>query len=518
MLDPFNDDRADELVDQLLRQKTLAPAKAVLKKAADRARKSWLDEGALCRSALAAAATVALARGWPDKSPVPDRLTDWLARTNPQADDALAALAAEVVEKLRVNSILQDITADVRDRSFKPGCADLIKRLKKPAQALSQPQPAKPQPSALSPAAARKILERQRCRFSQYEGRLTFIPSDDKAITEENLSVLACVTDLGQANLGSDTSPLTAAGLTRLVGLKKLQALGLRHIANDEMLAVAARMTQLRDLSLYHAAHVTDRSLRLLVGLTQLEELEIGRTSCDGSGLAHVPAARLKTLDLTGIVVSSQAAKAIRRFSNLVHLQMPFSTPAAGFFRELAGLKRLAELNLVGAKGIDDRALADLSSLGAVRELNLYNVHGFTDRGLAHLARLRKLESLDLRSTDVTGEGLTGIAGLPKLLELNLQASKCNDAGLAALAANKSLKELNLSCCNVTTAGVSHLPKMKSVRVLNLYGTRLSNEAASHLSKMTWLKELDVRNAGIPTKTQAAIRRALKKTEVECDR
>jgi hypothetical protein len=274
MLDPFDNDRATTLVKQLAAQKTLAPVKKVLQQAAARARKSWLDDLRLCQSALAAAATVAIARGWPDKSPTPDTLTNWLAKATPKADDELAALAAEVAQKLRTNSMLQEIASDARDRSFKPGCADLVKRLAKPASARGIPRPAaKPATPSMSPAAARTFLEKQRARFSTDEGRLTFIPSDSKILTDENLAVLGCVSDLGQANLGDKSSPFTPSGLAQLAGLKKLQAIGLRHIATDEMLAVVAGMRGLRSLSLYHAAKVNDESLRHISGLVQLEEL-----------------------------------------------------------------------------------------------------------------------------------------------------------------------------------------------------------------------------------------------------
>jgi hypothetical protein len=62
------------------------------------------------------------------------------------------------------------------------------------------------------------------------------------------------------------------------------------------------------------------------------------------------------------------------------------------------------------------------------------------------------------------------------------------------------------------------LATVKSLCELDLFGTKLSDEVAPHLAKMTWLAELDLRNAGISPKTQGAIRRALKKTEVEYDR
>jgi hypothetical protein len=289
---------------------------------------------------------------------------------------ALAALAAEVVEKLRVNSILQDIAADVRDRSFKPECADLIKRLKKPSQGISQPRTAKTEPAALSPAVARKLLEKQRGRFARYDGLLTFITDDESILTESNLAVLAAVADLGRANLGSKESPLTAAGLAHLARLKKLRALGLRHVANDEMLAIVGRIAALRELSLYHAAKVNDRSLRHLAGLTQLEALEIGRTACDGSGLAHLPAAKLKSLELTELKLSPKGAKAIGRFTRLESLRMPFATVPKGFFHELAGLKRLRELNLYRAKLPEDAA--------------------------QHLLKMTWLKALDVRDTGIS--------------------------------------------------------------------------------------------------------------------
>ncbi len=520
MLAPFDSSHAATLVAELAAQRTLAPAKKVLQKAAAQARKSWLDNTRLCESALAAAATVALARGWPGKSPTPEPLDQWLAKAQPKADDELAALAAEVVEKLRTNSMLQDIAGDVGDRSFKPGCAELVKRLSKPAQAPRSAPPAKgmEKAEALSPAAARKLLEKRGGRFEKYDGRLTFIVNDESALTDENLAILGQVSDLGQANLGDKKSRFSAAGLAHLAGLKKLQALGLRHIATEEMLAAVAEMSGLRSLSLYHAAKVTDASLRRLAKLTQLEELEIGHTACDGRGLAHVPPGKLKVLELTELKISAQGAQALARCTKLSELRLPFSTVPKGFFKQLAGLKQLSTINVVSARGIDDAALADLGKLVSLRELNLYGVQGFTSAGLARLGGLKNLESLDLRSTRAEEAGLAEIAALPKLREFDLEGSKLSDAGLATLAKSKSLRTLGVKKCPVTTAGVASLATVKSLRELNLFGTKLSDDVAPHLSKMTWLAELDLRNAGISPKVQGAIRRALKKTESEYDR
>jgi hypothetical protein len=520
MLDPFDSSHAAKLVAELAAQKSLAPAKKVLQKAAAQARKSWLDSGPLCHSALAAAAAVATARGWPGKSPTPEMLDEWLAKVQPKADDDLAALAAEVVEKLRTNSILQDIAGDVGDRSFKPGCADLVKRLQKPAKALGSPPVAKGrQPAeALSPAAARKLLEKRGARFEKYDGRLTFIARDESVLTDENLAILGQVSDLGQANLGDKKSRFSAAGLAHLAGLKKLESLGLRHIATDEMLAVVSEMHGLRSLSIYYATKITDASLRRLAKLTQLEELEIGRTACDGRGLAHVAPGKLKFLELTELKISPEGAKAIARCTKLSELRIPFSTVPKGFFKALAGLKQLNTINVVSARGIDDAALADLGKLVSLRELNLYGVQDFASGALAKLSGLKNLETLDLRSTRVEEAGLAEIAALPKLRELDLEGSKLNDAGLASLAKSKSLRTLSVKQCPVTAAGVASLATVKSLRELNLFGTNLSDDAAPHLAKMVWLTELDLRNAGISPKAQAAIRRALKKTEVEYDR
>jgi hypothetical protein len=518
MLDPFNDDRADALIKQLAAQQTLAPAKKVLERAAARAKKSWLDELALCKSALAAAATVAIARGWPDNSPVPDRLTNWLAATAPPADDKLAALAAEVVEKLRTNSILQDIAEDVRLRSFKPDCADLVKRLKKPARSGGPPKAAaaKKRAAAMSAAAARKHLEKQRCRFSTYERLLTFNAYDETIVTDANLAVLGCVADLGRANLGASKSPFTAAGLAHLAGLAKLKALGLRHVANDDMLAAISGMTSLRELSLYHAANVTDDSLRHLSSFKQLEALDIGRTQCDGSGLAHVPV-KLKSLDLTGLALSDQGAKAIGRFTALEELRLSFARLPKGLFRGLAGLKRLARLDAVSAQGIDDRALVDLAQLGSLQELNLYSVQGFSGAGLASLGRLKKLVRLDLRSTAAADKGFDQIAALPKLRELDLEHSQASDAGLAALVRSKSIRTLNLKKTKVTVAGVAHLAGMKSMRELDLSFTKLADAAAEHLVKMKWLDELNLLCAGLSPQTQRSIGKALKGVDVTLD-
>ena len=56
-----------------------------------------------------------------------------------------------------------------------------------------------------------------------------------------------------------------------------------------------------------------------------------------------------------------------------------------------------------------------------------------SDAGLAHLHGMAKLQTLDLRKTEVTDAGLTHLKSLTQLLSLELAGARVTDAGVAQL-------------------------------------------------------------------------------------
>jgi internalin A len=97
----------------------------------------------------------------------------------------------------------------------------------------------------------------------------------------------------------------------------------------------------------------------------------------------------------------------------------------------LRGLNELTTLYL-GRTPVTDAGLAHLGGLTNLRELKLDSTE-VSDAGLAHLSRLSKLTNLDLRNTQVTDAGLAHIRGLTSLSRLELEGSQVTDAGIKEL-------------------------------------------------------------------------------------
>ena len=178
--------------------------------------------------------------------------------------------------------MLQEIVDDGGWPGWKRGCTDLVKRLGQAAKTPAQPAPAKAA-ADMSPAAARKALEKKRGQFETEDGRLCFRCFRENALTDADLAMLACAGDL---------------------------------------LRVVGRMPHLRSLDLYYAERVSDAGLRHLGSLKSLESLNIGYVKSDGSALTSLAAAKLKRLEARGLKLSQAGAKAIGSLASLEELDL----------------------------------------------------------------------------------------------------------------------------------------------------------------------------------------------------
>lgn len=313
MFNPFDDDEAAKFVRKLTSGKSITPISSTLGKALRKAEKSWLDGLPLCNQALAAATIVAAARGQAGTIPVPDEVTAWISKQQYQPDEVRAEEAADVVDLVRTNSALQEIADDTGWRAWKQGCSQLAKRLRKPVKKVSQPVAKSKPTSKLSPASARKALQKKRGEFESVKGGVRFTNWAEKALGDEDLELLTLIPNVrevaleGQAftadglkHLGSlaeleslDLRKMTieSASLESLLALKSLRTLRLRNCAMDDHLKVISRLKNLRELDLFNSKHVTDKALGSLKTMQQLKELNLLRTNVSpkvGGKLAEV--------------------------------------------------------------------------------------------------------------------------------------------------------------------------------------------------------------------------------------
>jgi hypothetical protein len=99
----------------------------------------------------------------------------------------------------------------------------------------------------------------------------------------------------------------------------------------------------------------------------------------------------------------------------------------------------------LGARHVDDQALAPLADLPSLRWLEL-SLSQVGDAGMSQVARLSRLERLGLENTRVTDQGLAALRRLRRLECLYLDSTAVTPAGLAALRAA-------LPGCRVETGG-----------------------------------------------------------------
>jgi hypothetical protein len=155
-------------------------------------------------------------------------------------------------------------------------------------------------------------------------------------------------------------TPLTDVALKELVGLKRLQTLGLGGPHGPQRwgaeLKELAKLKALQTLML-RCNRVTDEGLKELAGLKTLQALDLYHTGVTDTGL-----------------------------------------------KELAGLKNLQRLDLRDTS-VTVAALKELADLKSLQALNLRNTQ-VTDASLKGLAGLKKLQTLDLGRTKVTAAGL----------------------------------------------------------------------------------------------------------------
>lgn len=138
---------------------------------------------------------------------------------------------------------------------------------------------------------------------------------------------------------------------------------------------------------------------------------------------------------------------------------------------EVKTLKRL-DLSLTY---VSDRGVERVKRLEQLEDLNLYAAEFITDAALAFLRGHRRLETLNLRGTDVTDTSLAYIAALPSLKALDISFTQITDVGLEHLAPLARLEDLNLGGNKISGVGLHVLKLLPNLKRLSFYGIQRRN-------------------------------------------
>ena len=205
----------------------------------------------------------------------------------------------------------------------------------------------------------------------------------------------------------------------------------------------------LKRLTLYGKCRgLTDETLPLLAGLTELEELSTDGIQVTDAGLK--PLGELKSL----------------RSAAFFHISFGGPKFSGAGFVHLAELPKLRRLTVAGSP-FNDEGLAAMSKLPALEEFRTWHTWQ-TPAGNAEIASLKKLKTLYLgqrlrrydggsNALTVTDEALAPLAAMTGLESLTLDEARLTYAGLARFAELPHLKKLTLQRCDIPTGDLEKL-------------------------------------------------------------
>ena len=194
-----------------------------------------------------------------------------------------------------------------------------------------------------------------------------------------------------------------------------------------------------------------------------------------------------------GTRITDIGLEALQNAKRLSVISLTGSAVSAKGIMSLARLPKLTELNLSGARTVDDAAMTALKSSPGLVSLGLDNT-SITDAGLAEIVSIRSLKSLSVNGTSITAQGLAMLVkSMPDLEVLHLSDTAVSDAGVQSLVECSHLTHLELRNCDLTDAAIESLASMQSLRVLDLAGNGdLTDAAILKLGTLPNLTSLDV--------------------------
>ena len=332
---------------------------------------------------------------------------------------------------------------------------------------------------------------------------------------------------------GQDRGQITAAGLARLTGLRRLRVLHLLGVPTDPaMVALLSRWTTLEDVELRDLGHpqgtLPGSCLAHLARLPGLRKVIITTlASCRAADVE--PLTRLAHLEQLGLTRSAPSDAGVARFGSLPTLQvlsLPQTELTEPTLAELARIPGLGSLDFDGSRlpagGL--RALAGLTRLtylnvavdGLAGQPNAHHlIHRvrprFGDDDLDALERV-PLRDLMLMGMDATDAGVGRLLRSHSFVGLTLGGRGITDASIPLLVQQTGLRGLVLADTSITDAGLAQLKAIGGLRTLSLVdNARLTDTGVSGLAAFPALSYLTIRQPAVRSATLDAIRAARSK-------
>ncbi|MDP3506404.1 MAG: protein kinase [Candidatus Melainabacteria bacterium] len=167
---------------------------------------------------------------------------------------------------------------------------------------------------------------------------------------------------------------------------------------------------------------------------------------------------------------------------------------------------------LTYGQAIDTRAImphvARLTGLG---DLNL-KANKADNSIIPYLEKLQKLQSLNVSTTDITGDALAKYSGLRNLQFLDFGYNKGVPALLLGLKSSNKLQTLNIPGPDfmLTIEHAKLIAQCKNLRILDVEASGLTDESFMLLSELPKLIEINVRDCAVTAETIKKVKAARK--------
>jgi internalin A len=244
---------------------------------------------------------------------------------------------------------------------------------------------------------------------------------------------------------------------------------------------------------------LTDAGLANMVGLNQLEELNITRvkgiTDNGLSYLRYLP--NLQILNISDTKVGDNGILQLKGLTQLRALNLNGNNITPEIFAQLKDLNNLRVLTLGGEK-VTDECMRHLKAIPNLEELNLENTK-VTDEGLELLAELPSLRKLRFTRMDINIPALIYLGKIKGLRSLTFSWHPVNDDILYALEKCVNLQELCLYGTNTSGANKGNIPKSSQI-------TGPSDAGLARLKSLTQLESLEIDDVTLTTSGLACLR------------
>jgi hypothetical protein len=306
--------------------------------------------------------------------------------------------------------------------------------------------------------------------------------------------------------------------LTRATHITRL-AIGGAQVT-DKGMRYLARMPQLEELSLGGpACRVTDRGLEPLRQLSALRRSTMPWAPLiSDAGITNLGACEhLECVDLMGTPTGDGALQVLTGKPSLAQVATGRRVTDAGLpllqqfpvFRNRFDGRAIYDLmsfsaapnNLLLDGPFTDRGLQAIAGLEGLVGVNLFwHTPAFTSAGLKAFAELPNLAFLGCDGKRCDDEAMRNIAGIPRLRMLMAQGAVATDDGFAALSRSPTIEYIwGRECPNLTGRGFAALASMPALRGLAVSCARVDDDALSMLPRfpaLTGLMPIDVQDVG----------------------